>query len=94
MTIATIFLVTLCVANSENCNGPLPKPEVEVQLISSQGCEPDYTGRPSGSFSVKDCFTPYTIVWRKDGTEIMRQQFDPTSGGSNTGESMTIKAKI
>ena len=94
MTIATIFLVTLCATNSPNCNGPLPKPEVEVQLISSQGCEPDYSGRPSGSFSVKDCYTPYTLVWRLDGQEITRQQVDPTAGGNNTGSSMTVKAKI
>ena len=94
MTVATILLITLCATESPNCNGMLPKPEVEVQLISSQGCQPDYSGRPSGSFSIQECFTPYTLVWRLDGQEITRRQIDPTAGGNSTASSMTVEAKI
>ena len=88
-----LLIATVCMAASLHCDGEFPKPTVSTQVISSEGCTPQWDGRAYGALDVTSCLTPYTIVWRDDGEELARRQVDPR-GTTYSAKSMTVSAAI
>lgn len=88
-----ILIATICTAASLHCHGGLPKATVSTQVISSDGCTPEWGGRANGTIDVTSCVTPYTIVWRDNGEELARRQVDPR-GTSSSAKSVTVAASI
>ena len=74
----SLIIATVCLAQSTNpvCVSGLP--EVDTQIISSEGCNVDsWAGNPNGVFEFKGCYGSYTVVWRtRDGNELIRRQVD------------------
>ena len=89
-----LLIATVCMAASLHCDGEFPKPTVSTQVISSEGCTPQWDGRAYGALDVTSCLTPYTIVWRDDGEELARRQVDPRRRTAGSAESMTVSAGI
>lgn len=89
-----VIIATVCMAASLHCSGGIPKATVDTQVISSEGCTPPWDGRANGVIDVTSCLTPYTIVWRSDGEELIRRQIDPRPRTSDSAESMIVSAAI
>lgn len=88
-----LLIATFCLAASSHCSGGIPKATVRTQVISSEGCAPDWDGRANGTLDLDSCRTPYTVVWRDDGEEVTRRQVDPRNANIS-GKTVTVSAGI
>lgn len=90
-----LIIATVCLSSSIYCSGGLPDAKVSTQIIESEGCEVVHNGNANAAVDLGKCTDPGTVVWRHDGVELARRQFDPRNrAGASTAGHVTVSAAI